>query len=112
MNVGNNLVHNLWKNHANLNDVNSKRSSSRCFQGHNVDPRVMGSVHSFSHIFFSLRIYIFFNFPNLKGINCTPKLCTYTKNVGHRVRSRATSLPGLLIEKQYRVLGMRARLFA
>ena len=37
---------------------------------------------------------------------------THTQNVGHRVRSRATSLPGLLIEKQYRVLGMRARLFA
>ena len=72
----------------------------------------MGFVHAFSHIFFSLRIYIFFNFPNLKRINCTPKLCAHTQNVGHHVRSRATSLPGLLIEKQYRVLGMRARLFA
>ena len=39
----------------------------------------------------------------------------YGKNVAHRVRSRAkdyrTSLPGPWIEKQYRVLGMRAHSF-
>ena len=38
------------------------------------------------------------------------------KNIGHHARSLAkdnrTSLPGLFSEKQYRVLGMRARLFA
>lgn len=38
------------------------------------------------------------------------------KNIGYRARSKAkdhrTLLLGLLIEKQNRVLGMRARLFA
>ena len=43
----------------------------------------------------------------------------YVKGIGHRTRSRAkdsrSSLPGPVMEKQYRVLGiyeMRARLFA
>ena len=47
------------------------------------------------------------------GIICQPKLCN--KNNGHRARFRVkdhrTSLPGPLIEKQHRVLGMHARLF-
>ena len=58
--------------------------------------------------------------PNLKGINCTPKLRkkktkkTNKKKIyiGHRARSRAKDnrsfLPGPLIEKKDRVLGMRA----
>ena len=56
-----------------------------------------------------------FKFPNLKGINCTSKLCE--KNyiyIGHRAHSRANHnpsfLPGPLLEKHYRILGMRARL--
>ena len=59
--------------------------------------------------------------PNLKGINCTPKLRkkknkkTKKQNkkniyIGHRARSRAKDnrsfLPGPLIEKKDRVLGM------
>ena len=98
MSVWNNFIHNLWKNHANLNDVNSKRSSSRCFQGHNLDPRVMGFGMHLAISFFPFEYIYIFNFPNLKRINCTPKLCAYTQNVGHYVRSRATSLPGLLLK--------------
>ena len=56
---------------------------------------------------------LFFNFPNLNGINCSLKLC---KNLAYRAHSRAkdshVSLAGALIEKQYCILGMRARLFA
>ena len=46
------LIYNLWENHANLNGIDSKRSTSRSFQGHNLHPR----VHALSFIFFSLRI--------------------------------------------------------
>ena len=52
----------MWENHANLNDLDSKRSSSRSFHGPNLHPRVTGFVHAFSFIFFSLQI-IFFKFP-------------------------------------------------
>ena len=31
----NNLMYNLWKNHAILDDIDTKRSSGPCFQGHN-----------------------------------------------------------------------------
>ena len=44
-------VYNLWQNYAILNDIDSKRTSSRCFQGHNLHPRETGLVHDFSHIF-------------------------------------------------------------
>ena len=62
------------------------------------------------------------NFLNLREENCTQELCkknkqkTKNKNIyiyiGHRAHSRLknnrSSLPGLLIEKQYHNLGMRA----
>lgn len=61
------------------------------------------------------------NFLNLREVNCTQELCKkkQTKNqkqkyiyIGHRAHSRlkdnSSSLPGLLIEKQYHNLGMRA----
>ena len=66
--VWNNLIDNLWENHANVNDVNSKRFTSPSFQGHDLNPRAMGFVHAFSFIFFSPS-KIFCYFSNLKGIN-------------------------------------------
>ena len=60
------------------------------------------------------------NFLNLREVNCTQEFCkknkqnTKNKNIyiGHRAHSRLkdnrSSLPGLLIEKQYHNLGMRA----
>ena len=61
------------------------------------------------------------NFLNLREVNCTQELYKkkQTKNqkqkniyIGHRAHSRlkdnSSSLPGLLIEKQYHNLGMRA----
>ena len=61
------------------------------------------------------------NFLNLREVNCTQELCKkkQTKNqkqkyiyIGHRAHSRLKDnrsfSPGLLIEKQYHYLGMRA----
>ena len=59
---------------ANLNEIDSKRSSSRSPQGHILHPGVTGFVHALSFIFYFLQ-RIFFNFPNLSGINCSLKLC-------------------------------------
>ena len=64
------LIYNLWENHANLNGIDSKRSTSRSFQGHNLHPR----VHALSFIFFSLRIIFLNYFPYLKAINCKIKI--------------------------------------
>ena len=56
-----------------------------------------------------------FDFSNLKEIICTPKLCD-KKLIDHHDCSKAkdprSSLLVPWIEKQYRVLGMPARLFA
>ena len=110
--VWNNLIDNLWENHANVNDFDSKRFTSPSFQGHDLHPRVMGFVHAFSFIFFSPS-KIFCYLSNLKGINWTPKLCK--KIIGHLARSRnkdhRTSLPSLWIEEQYYVLRMRMLTF-
>ena len=38
-------------------------------------------------LFFFSSNYFFFDVPNLKGINCTPKLCK--KNIGHYACLRA-----------------------
>ena len=73
LSVWNNLIYNLWENDSNLNDIDSKHSSSHSFQGHNLHLWVMGFMHAFSFIFFSL-VRIYFNFPNLKGMNCTTKI--------------------------------------
>ena len=111
----NNLMYSLWKNPALLNNIDSKRFSSRCFQSHNLHPQVTGFVHASRYIFFSLR-YFFFNSSNLEGIICSPKLCN--KNIAHRARSRAKDHPTSLLlvlrlkNSTGRVLGMRTCLFA
>ena len=62
------------------------------------------------------------NFLNLRELNCTQELCKKTNKkpktkkkfiyIGHcahsRLKDNRSSLPGLLIEKQYHNLGMRA----
>ena len=53
---------------------------------------------------------IFFDFPNSKGINCTPKLCK--KNVIMLVQQPKTIVTIFLVlgsKKQYSVLGMHTR---
>ena len=65
-------------------------------------------------IFFNASLECF-DFSNLKEIICTPKLCN-KKFIDHHDCSKAkdprSSLLVPWIEKQYRVLGMPARLFA
>ena len=48
------MIYVLWKNYAILNDIDFKRTSSSCSQGHNLHARVTGFVHAFSDIFFPL----------------------------------------------------------
>ena len=45
-------MYNLWKYLANLNDIGSKYSSSRSFQGHNLHPRAMDFEHALSFMLF------------------------------------------------------------
>ena len=97
---------NLWRNHTVLNDIDSKRSSSCCFQVESLltlHPRVTGFVHLLSCMSF----FTMMNFVLISPI-CTPKLFNKKKNIGLRAHSRAkdhrTSLAGALIENQYRVL--------
>ena len=84
-------MYSLWKNPALLNNIDSKRFSSRCFYLH---PQVTGFVHASRYIFFPFDIF-FFNFSNLEGIICSPKLCN--KNIAHRARSRAKDHPTSLL---------------
>ena len=103
--VWNNLIYNLWENDANLNDIDSKHSSSHSFQGNNLHPWVMGFMHAFSFNFFSL-VRIYFNFPQSKG----DKL--YNKNMKKKYWSLcsfksyrpSTSLPGPFIESNTMLL--------
>ena len=80
------------KNQVVLIDMDSKRSSSSCFQGYNLHYQVT----CFKPCIF-LPSMIFKNFFNLKGIICT-------KNRGHFFSSRANenraSLHGSFIQKQ------------
>ena len=46
----NNLMYNLWKNRAILDDIDTKRSSGPCFQVIIFIPQVTGFVHAFSYI--------------------------------------------------------------
>ena len=84
--IWNNLIYNLWQIHTISNDTDSKRSSSRCFQGYKFASSSNGFAHAFSYILFSFRT-IFFLFFNRKRFICTPKLCN--KNIGHHARLRA-----------------------
>ena len=70
--IGNNLIDNLCKSHVILIDVHSKRSSTRCFQGHDLHHQVTGFAHAFSFIFFSLRL--FFQLLQFKGANFYAKI--------------------------------------
>ena len=44
-------MYDLQENFANLNDIGSKRSSSRFFPDHNLHPRLTGFVHAFIFFF-------------------------------------------------------------
>ena len=103
---------NLWRNHTILNDIDSKRSSSCCFQVESLltlHPRVTGFVHVLSCMSF----FTMMNFVLISPI-CTPKLFN-KKNIGLRAHSRAkdhrTSLAGALIENRYPVLEIRALIY-
>ena len=114
--IGNNLIDNLCKSHVILIDVHSKRSSTRCFQGHDLHHQVTGFAHAFSFIFFSLRL--FFQFLQFKGANFYTKIMQWKIEVTvlfwepKSIFQRLLKLHGPFIEKQYHVLGIRARLFA
>ena len=87
------IQYNFWQNHENLNDID--QNVPRVVP-HDLHPRFTGFVHALSFIFFFLRI-IFFNFPNLKGMHFTPKLCKkYIYIVYHALsgtKDHRTSLP-------------------
>ena len=80
--------YNLWKNHAILNDIDSKRSSS-CFQSHNLRYRVTGFVDAFSHIFFPLDEFFFCQF---KGDNLYTKIMQQKKSPCSFISLRSTYL--------------------
>ena len=50
--IWNNLMYNLWKNHTIMNNIDSKSSSNRRCQSHNLH-QVTCFVHAFSYISFS-----------------------------------------------------------
>ena len=68
----NNLMYSLWKNPALLNNIDSKRFSSRCVQSHNLHPQVTGFVHA-SRFFFFPSIF-FFQFLQFRGDNLFTKV--------------------------------------
>ena len=72
--IWNNLIYNLWQIYTISKDKDSKRSSSRCFQGNKFASSSNGFVHAFSDMFFSSK-HFFFEFFNQKRIICTAKLC-------------------------------------
>lgn len=76
-------IFNLWQNHTNLINFDSKHFLSRSFQGHSLNPGITSFVHAFSFILFSLQKNFCLNFPKVKGINCAPKLKKKKKNEGH-----------------------------
>ena len=82
--IGNKWIYNLWENHANWNDIDSKRSTSLSFQGRKFASWRNGQAFNFISFFSSKS---FLNFPILKGTNCTPKSCK--RILGHSTRSRA-----------------------
>ena len=61
-------MYDLWKITPFLNKIDSKRSSSRSFHGHNLHPRITGFVHAFSFTFFPFDDFFVYDFSNLKGI--------------------------------------------
>ena len=97
------LIDDVWENCTNLRDIHSNCSLNCSFKGHSLHPRVTAFVDTFSFTFSPIQRS--FNFPNLKEINCTPKLCN---KINHCALSRAkdhhTSLPSPWIEKQYWIL--------
>ena len=115
-NSRNNLIDNLCEINVILIDVHSKRSSTRCFQGHDLHHQVTGFAHAFSFIFFSLRL--FFQFLQFKGANFYTKIMQWKIEVTvlfwepKSIFQRLFKLHGPFIEKQYRALEIRARLFA
>ena len=45
-------MYTLWENHAILNEIDLKRSSSRCSRGHNLHPRGTDFMQALSYILF------------------------------------------------------------
>lgn len=101
------------KNHAVLNNINSKCSSSVCPQGHGLYRFESGVLCMLLDLSFFPSMSFFEIFSYWKGMICTLKVCS--KNIGHYSHSRAkdnhTSLPGLFAVKQYHVLGICQCLF-
>ena len=56
-NVGINLIHNLWEIHVISTDIDSKSSSSRCFQGHDLHHQVTALWMLLAITFFPLMIF-------------------------------------------------------
>ena len=67
------VICNFWKNHTILNDIDSKRSSNRCFRGHNWHPRVT-ALCTLLNIYFEPSEQFFTNFCNLKEGNLYTKV--------------------------------------
>ena len=95
--IGNKWIYNLWENHANWNDIDSKRSTSLSFQGRKFASWSNGQAFNFIFFFPSK---CFFKFPNFKGDKLYTKIMQ--KNLGHSARLRAkeyrSSLPGPWID--------------
>ena len=75
-------IFNLWQNHTNLINFDSKHFLSQSFQGHSLNPGVTSFVHPFSFILFSLQ-KILFEFPQSKGDKLCTKIKKKKKNEGH-----------------------------
>ena len=104
-------MYNSWRNHAILDDIDTK-SSARCFQGHNLHSSSNGLRTRFWLYPFSLQVV--FLLTQFKGDNLFTKFMRLKIWYWFIVLAEElkTIVPGLLIEKQYLVLGMRARVFA
>ena len=85
-----------------------RRFSSRCFQDHNLHPRVRGFVYVFCYIFFPSDKFLSFLFV-LKRIICTPKLWNKTYRSPCSFKSKTPSYLCIsIIVGSNLVLGMRA----
>ena len=86
------MIYNLWKKDAISDEIDSKRSVSRCLQGHNLLHQRKGLRARFELYRFFTSIHFFLI---SKGVNLHKGYAI--KNIGHRARSRAkdrrTSLP-------------------
>ena len=68
------MIYNLWKKDAILDEIESKRSVSRCPQGHNLLYQRKGLRARFELYRFFTSIHFFLNFSILKGVNLHTKV--------------------------------------